>query len=87
MKHWEQRLATYLYNHYNICNIPIYFCNICMKHLQYTSKTSETLETYTCNMHFQHNISCYLGEWRVVDVWSSLEATVWRQRLHDAAGR
>jgi hypothetical protein len=29
----------------NICNIQIYFCNIQMKHLKQTSKTSETLNT------------------------------------------
>ena len=52
MKHREQKLATYVYNHCNICNIPIYFCNIHLKHLQRTSKTSETLERYACNMHF-----------------------------------
>jgi hypothetical protein len=27
MKHLEQMLATYVYNQYNMCNIPIYFCN------------------------------------------------------------
>jgi hypothetical protein len=27
-----------------ICNIPIYFCNIHMKHLQHTSGTSKTLK-------------------------------------------
>jgi len=52
MKHQEQKLATYVYNHCNICNIPIYFCNIHLKHLQRTSKTSETLERYACNMRF-----------------------------------
>jgi hypothetical protein len=61
MKHWRQTLATYVYNHCNICNISIYFCNICniliyfcnihMKHLQHTPKTAETFEIYTCNMH------------------------------------
>jgi hypothetical protein len=50
MKHLEQTFAIYVYNHYDICNILIYFCNICMKHLQYTSRTSETLQTYTYNM-------------------------------------
>jgi hypothetical protein len=30
----------------------IYFCNIRMKHLQRTSQTSETLESYACNMRF-----------------------------------
>jgi hypothetical protein len=36
---------------------PIYFYNIHMKQLQHTSKTSKTLKTYACNMHFHHNIS------------------------------
>jgi hypothetical protein len=57
--------ATYMYIHYNICNIRIYLCNIHMKHLQHTS---ETLETYACSICFQCNISpCYLGEWRLID--------------------
>ena len=50
IKHLEQMLATYMYSHCNICNISIYFCKILMKHLQYTTETSETLETYACNM-------------------------------------
>jgi hypothetical protein len=29
-KHLEHTLKTYMYSHYNICNIPIYFCNINM---------------------------------------------------------
>jgi hypothetical protein len=37
------RFATYVYRHSNICNIQI-------KHLQHTSKTVETFETYNCNM-------------------------------------
>jgi hypothetical protein len=52
MKHLELTLKTYMYSYYNICNIPIYFCNIDIQHLQYTSKTSETLQTYSCNMRF-----------------------------------
>ena len=44
MKHWKEKLATYVYNHCNICNIQIYFCNIHLKQLQYTYETSETLE-------------------------------------------
>ena len=50
MKHWEQTFATYVYKYYNICNIPIYFCNIYMKHLQHFSETSETLE----NIRLEH---------------------------------
>jgi hypothetical protein len=45
-----------MYKHYNICNIPIYFCNIHMKQLQYNSKTSETLEIYAWNMRIECNI-------------------------------
>ena len=47
MKHLEQTHATYVYRHCHKCNIMISFCNIHMKHLQHTSKTSET---YACNM-------------------------------------
>jgi hypothetical protein len=36
MKHYEQKLATYVQNHCNICNVLIYFYNIHMKHLQCT---------------------------------------------------
>jgi hypothetical protein len=57
MKHWKQKLATYVFNYCNIYNIAIYFCNFSMKHLKHTSKTLETLETYACNMGFEHNIS------------------------------
>jgi hypothetical protein len=49
MKHLEEMFATYVYSHCNIFNILIYFCNIQIKHLQHTS---ETLETYVCNMCF-----------------------------------
>jgi hypothetical protein len=51
MQHLEQTLATYMHSHCNICNIPIYFCNIHMKHLQHAY---ETLETYACNTRLQH---------------------------------
>jgi hypothetical protein len=33
MKHLEHTLETYVYSHYNMCNIPIYFCNIDIQHL------------------------------------------------------
>jgi hypothetical protein len=56
MKHLEQTLVTYVYSHCNIYNIPIYFCNISMAHLQHTSETSETFEIYACNMRFQQNL-------------------------------
>jgi hypothetical protein len=60
MKHREQKLSTYAYNHCNICNVPIYLCNIHTEHLQHTYETFETLETYVCNMLFQRNISLLL---------------------------
>jgi hypothetical protein len=44
MKHWEQTLATYLWN---TCNISIYFYNIHIKHLQHIT---ETLERNICNI-------------------------------------
>jgi hypothetical protein len=34
-------------------NISIYFCNVDIKHLQHTSKISETLEIYVCKILFQ----------------------------------
>jgi hypothetical protein len=42
---------------YNHCNM----CNIYMKHLQHTCEISEIFEIYSCNMHFQRNISLLLG--------------------------
>jgi hypothetical protein len=35
-----------VYSHCNICNIPIYFYNIHIKHLQHISKTPETYAYY-----------------------------------------
>jgi len=49
MKHWEQTFAIYVYIH---CNILMNTCNI-PQNLQHTSETSETLETYACNMCFR----------------------------------
>jgi hypothetical protein len=51
--------ATYVYNHCKICNIPIYFCNIYLKHFQHTF---ETLETYACHMRFQQNLTARWAE-------------------------
>jgi hypothetical protein len=41
MKHLEHTVATYVYSHYNICNIE-------MKNVQYLDETviDETLATY-----------------------------------------
>jgi hypothetical protein len=50
----------------NICNIPIYFCNIHMKHLQHNSKTSKTLE----NIRLQHVLSANPG--RRVGRWGTV---------------
>ena len=61
MKHLEQTLATYVYSHCNKYNIPIYFCNINIKRLQHIIGTSETLETYSCNMRFQQNPGRQVG--------------------------
>jgi hypothetical protein len=54
-----------VYNHCNIYNISIYFCNIHIKHLQHSDETFETLETYFCNICFQRVMSpCCLDESR-----------------------
>jgi hypothetical protein len=45
MKYLEHTLETYMYGHYNMCNILIYFCNIRMKRLKQIFETTETLET------------------------------------------
>jgi hypothetical protein len=50
MKYLKQTLVTYVYSHCNVCNISIYFCNIYTKHLQHTSETPATTETYVCNI-------------------------------------
>jgi hypothetical protein len=39
IKYLEHTLETYLYSHFNMCNISIYFCNIKMKHLKHTLAT------------------------------------------------
>jgi hypothetical protein len=49
-----------MYSHCNMCNISIYFCNIDIKHLQRTSKMSETFETYACNKRFQRSVIAVL---------------------------
>jgi hypothetical protein len=79
MKHLEHTFETCVYSHYNMCNIPISFCNIDIQHLQHTSETSKTLETYYCNMRFQHSIGLLRGEERLVnaklDAGAKLDAT------------
>jgi hypothetical protein len=68
-----------VYNYRNICNISIYFCNIYMKPLQHTSKTTETLETYACNIHFQRNVTLLHVRMELVlvefDAGAELDAT------------
>ena len=50
-----------------------------MKHLQHTSKTTETLETYACNMCFQRHVTLLFGRTELVlvdlDVGAELDAT------------
>ena len=67
-----------------MCNIPIYFCNIDIRHLQHASKIFETLEIDACDMQFQRNILRCLGEWILVDVWSSISAVVGCTRASSA---
>jgi hypothetical protein len=57
MKYLGHTLETYVYSHYNMCNILIYFYNIYIQHLQHTS---EIFETYYCTMCFES--ACYLDK-------------------------
>jgi hypothetical protein len=62
-----------------MCNVPIYFYNIDIKHLQYTSKIFETLEIDACNMQFQRK--------HLLAVWengssSAVEFYPGRRELH-----
>jgi hypothetical protein len=45
MKHLKRTLETHVNGHYNMCNIPIYFCNIDIQHLQHTKHLKHTLAT------------------------------------------
>jgi hypothetical protein len=72
MKQFEHTLKTYAYSHCNMYNIPIYFYNIDIKHLQRTSETYKTLETYA----FNAMLLCCLGEWRLVVVEVGGEAEI-----------
>jgi hypothetical protein len=68
----EHTLEHIVYSHCNMCNIPIYFYNIKMKHLQHPDKTSETLETYAY-MGFQRNV-ILLWTNRGLSLWSLMPA-------------
>ena len=82
MKLLGHTLETCVYSHCNMCNIPIYFCNILMKHMQHLDKTSETLEIYAYNMRFQYNITLLLGrmELNVVELDDGASSSSVRQR-------
>jgi hypothetical protein len=49
-----------------MCNIPIYLCNIDIKHLQHTPETSEILETSLVTCAFSAISPFCLDEWRLV---------------------
>jgi hypothetical protein len=66
----------YIYNHCNICNISIYFCNIHINACNITLKHLQHLKIDACNMCFQAHIYLLLTKWWLVGVWSSSEATV-----------
>ena len=65
MKHLEHTLDTYMYSNYNMCNVPIYFCNIDIQHLQHPLKhLKHTIATCV----FSVASACCLDEWRLIDV-------------------
>ena len=57
MKH---TLKTYVYSHYNMCNILIYFCN---KPLKYLKHLKHAIATCTFTVAFV----CCLDEWSLVN--------------------
>jgi hypothetical protein len=73
----DETLGTHLCNthvqHCNICNIPIHFCNIHLKHLQHTS---ETHETYAYNMSLQCNIALLHGQMEL-DAGAEVDGGAW----------
>ena len=81
MKHSEHTLKTYAHSHCNMFNILIYICNIKMKHLQHPDETSETLETYACNMGFQRNVILLLGRMDARRCKARHRRRVWRRRM------
>jgi hypothetical protein len=50
MKHLKQMLATYVYSHCNICNIPDLLLQHLYEHLQHTSETFVIIKTYVYNI-------------------------------------
>ena len=61
MKHLEHTLETYVYNHCNMCNIPIYFCNIDIKHLQIPLKHQKHLKHTVQHALSTQTSPCYFG--------------------------
>jgi hypothetical protein len=62
-----------------MCNIPIYFCNNNIKHLQHTS--------YICNMCFQHNISLLLENRSLWARVHQCRARQWHRARHSGRNR
>jgi hypothetical protein len=62
-----------------MCNIPIYFCNTDIKHLQHTPEAFETLEIDASTCSFIANISLLLGR---MDPRRRVEFYLRRHGLH-----
>jgi hypothetical protein len=70
------------------------FCNIYTEHLQHNFETSETLQTYSCNIQFQRNISLLFGrievhrrvEFTGVELVGSVEIAHSGGEGHDRSG-
>jgi hypothetical protein len=69
-----------MYNHCNICNILVYFCNIRIKHLQHIPLKFLKHTLAICT--FSTTSPCCLGEWRLIDAKLNtgveLDAAEWR---------
>jgi hypothetical protein len=77
-----------VYNYFNICNFPIYFYNIFLKHLQHTS---ETLEIYACNMRFPRDITLLFGRKELVvmelDAGKEVGGSAWSSLVRQQSGK
>ena len=75
IKHLEHTFETYVYSHYNMCNVLIYFCNNNIQHCNIPLKHLKHLKHIIATCAFSVASACCLDEWRLGD--GELKATEW----------